>query len=149
MDIGPLTGLKPGDLLFVDSTHAVKPGGDVNYLILEVLPRLQAGVWVHFHDISFPYDYEPSLFKTLFFWAESTLLQAFLACNPRYAIVLSLSMLHHARQTELKEILPSYQPCRWIGDSQEKGKRAFPQRRIFTRHCVIYYTRNRQLGTHR
>src|SRR5262249_53225711 len=91
IDMSQLTALNPGDLLFVDSTHTVKPGGDVNYLILEVLPLLPACVWVHFHDISFPYDYQPWLFKALFFWAESTLLQAFLACNPRYAIVLSLS----------------------------------------------------------
>ena len=127
VDIGPLTDLKPGDLLFVNSTHAVRPGGDVNYLILEVLPRLQAGVWVHFHDISFPYDYQPSLFKTLFFGAESTLLQAFLACNPHYEIVLSLSMLHHARQTELREILPSYQPMPMDrGLSREGAKGHFP-----------------------
>jgi hypothetical protein len=124
MDVGRLTVLRPGDLLFVDSTHAVKPGSDVNYLVLEVLPLLPAGVWVHFHDISFPYDYQPSLFKTLFFSAESTLLQAFLACNPRYAIALSLSMLHHARQSELQQLLPSYQPMpmdQGLSKKSEKG----------------------------
>ena len=42
------------DFLFIDSSHAVKPGGDVNYLVLEVLPRLKPGVIVHFHDICFP-----------------------------------------------------------------------------------------------
>jgi Methyltransferase domain len=122
-----VTGLKSGDLLFVDSTHAVKPGGDVNYLILEVLPLLPAGAWVHFHDIYFPYDYQPSLFKTLFFSAESTLLQAFLICNPRYAIVLSLSMLHHARQEELREVLPSYHPMPMDqGLSRKWAKGHFP-----------------------
>jgi hypothetical protein len=127
MDIGRLTVLNPGDLLFVDSTHAVKPGGDVNYLILEVLPLLPASVWVHFHDICFPYDYQPSLFNTLFFSAESTLLQAFLTCNPRYAIVLSLSMLHDARQSELQQVLPSYQPMPMDqGLSGKKAKGHFP-----------------------
>jgi Methyltransferase domain len=126
-DIGALTVLNSGDLLFIDSTHAVKPGGDVNYLILEALPLLPAGVWVHFHDISFPYDYQPSLFKALFFSAESTLLQAFLACNPRYAIVLSLSMLHHDRQTELQELLPCYQPMPMDqGLSRKSAKGHFP-----------------------
>ena len=44
------------DLLFIDWTHAVKPGSEVNDLIHEVLPRLRPGVWVHVHDIYFPYD---------------------------------------------------------------------------------------------
>jgi hypothetical protein len=127
VDIGLLTALNPGDLLFIDSTHAVKPCGDVNYLILEVLPLLRAGVWVHFHDIYFPYDYPRSLFHSLFFPAESTLLQAFLTCNPCYAIVLSLSMLHHTRQAELQELLPSYQPMPTDqGLSKKRAKGHFP-----------------------
>src|ERR1035441_7727332 len=56
-----LTDLQPNDLLFVDSTHTVKPGSEVNCIILEVLPRLARGVWVHFHDIYFPYDYQRDL----------------------------------------------------------------------------------------
>jgi predicted O-methyltransferase YrrM len=50
------TRLSADDLLFVDSSHAVKAGSDVNHLILEVLPRLNAGVLVQFHDNYFPYD---------------------------------------------------------------------------------------------
>ena len=47
------------DILFIDSTHAVKPGSEVNRLILDILPRLKSGVCVHFHDIYFSYDYQP------------------------------------------------------------------------------------------
>ena len=46
--------LGSGDILFIDSSHTVKIGGDVNYLFLEVLPRLKPGVIVHVHDIFFP-----------------------------------------------------------------------------------------------
>ena len=49
--------LGPGDFLFIDSSHAVRTGGDVNFLVLEVLPRLKPGVLIHFHDIYLPYDY--------------------------------------------------------------------------------------------
>src|SRR5215211_7782825 len=52
-----LAALEPGDLLFVDSTHTVRPNSEVNLIVLEVLPRLPPGVFVHFHDIYFPYDY--------------------------------------------------------------------------------------------
>src|SRR5689334_10545234 len=39
--------LEPGDVLFVDTTHTVKVGSDVNFIVLEVLPRLREGVYVH------------------------------------------------------------------------------------------------------
>ena len=55
--------LSENDILFIDSTHTVRPGSDVNYLILEILPRLNPGVIVHFHDIYLPYDYKRSVLE--------------------------------------------------------------------------------------
>jgi len=52
--------LSAGDLLFVDSSHVLMPGTDVDYLVNRVLPDLPAGVHVHFHDIFLPNDYPPS-----------------------------------------------------------------------------------------
>jgi hypothetical protein len=49
--------LEPGDILFIDSSHQVKPGSDVEFLMERVLPRLGRGVRVHFHDIFLPDDY--------------------------------------------------------------------------------------------
>jgi predicted O-methyltransferase YrrM len=103
-------GLGDGDFLFIDSTHTVKPGSEVNLLILEVLQRLHRGCHVHFHDIYFPYDYSPSTLNSIFFWNETALLLAFLTGNSRYAISASMSMLHHARPDELKKIFPDYSP---------------------------------------
>ncbi len=111
VDLEVLTALDAGDLLFVDSTHAVKPGGEVVRIILEVLPRLRQGVFVHFHDIYFPYDYcRGILAKDLFFPTESTLLHAYLADNPRCRIVLSLSMLHYRAPESLRRAFPRYVP---------------------------------------
>jgi hypothetical protein len=108
-----LTGLQAGDLLFVDSTHAVRPGGEVNRIVLEVLPRLGPGVWVHFHDVHFPYDYSPEILSDdLFFWNEQTLLLAFLTMNDAYTIRAALSMVHHAAPDVLKELIPRYRPMR-------------------------------------
>ena len=111
VDIGVFTGLVAGDLLFVDSSHAMRPGSEVNRIILEVLPRLSAGSFVHFHDIYFPYDYQSSVLSTLFFAGESTLLHAFLIENRRYAIAVSLSMLHHACPQQLQSLLTNYRPA--------------------------------------
>jgi hypothetical protein len=111
VDLTILTDVSEGDLLFIDSTHAVRVGGDVNRIVLEVLPRLKPGVFVHFHDIYFPFDYQASVLTTLFFSTESTLLHAFLINNDRYRIAVSLSMLHHACPDTVKSVLPNYTPA--------------------------------------
>ena len=85
VDLRLLIELGDGGLLFVDSTHTVKPGSEVNYLMLEVLPRLKKGSWVHFHDVYFPYDYSRGILEDeLFFPNESVLLNAFLVHNRKY-----------------------------------------------------------------
>jgi predicted O-methyltransferase YrrM len=48
-----------GDVLFIDSSHILMPGSDVDLLFNRVLPRLPAGVIVHIHDIFLPFDYPP------------------------------------------------------------------------------------------
>ena len=106
-----LTGLGNNDLFFVDSTHTVKTGSEVNRIILEVLPALKSGVWIHFHDIYFPFDYGRGLLtEDLFFWSESTLLHAFLVHNQRVSVQLSLSFLHYQAPTEMQRCFPDYQP---------------------------------------
>jgi len=100
--------LGKGDLLFIDSSHTIKPGGDVNFLILEVLPLLRKGVIVHFHDIYFPYDYQYSVLSTLFHWSETSLLRALLIFNNRAEIFFSMSALHHERKQQLKKLFPEY-----------------------------------------
>ena len=98
------------DLLFIDSTHTVIPGGDVNFLILEVLPRLASGVIVHLHDIFFPYDYQPRVLQTFFHWSETSLLHAFLINNSKVEILFCLSHLNDQRQDVLKDVFPEYDP---------------------------------------
>ena len=51
--------LAPGDVLFLDSSHILMPGSDVDLLLNRVLPRLPPGVLVHIHDIFLPFDYPP------------------------------------------------------------------------------------------
>ena len=112
VDVGLPTDLGDGGLLFVDSTHTVKPGSEVNYLLLEVLPRLKKGSWVHFHDIYFPYDYSRGILEDdLFFPNESVLLNAFLVHNRKFTLRASLSMLHYANPARLRQCLPNYRPA--------------------------------------
>ncbi len=102
--------LGDGDLLFIDSTHSVRPGGDVVYLYLEVLPRLKPGVFVHIHDIYLPYTYNRDVLKTFFQWSETALLLALISGGSSLAIQFCLSMLHYDRKDVLREVFPEYQP---------------------------------------
>jgi hypothetical protein len=89
----------------------VKPGSEVNRIVLEVLPRLECGVLVHFHDITFPYEYGRGFLNgDLFFPGETSLLYAFLLNNGAFRIDLCLSMLHYAVPDALKALLPGYEP---------------------------------------
>jgi hypothetical protein len=49
--------LQPGDMLFIDSSHILMPGSDVDILLNRVLPAMPAGILVHVHDIFLPFDY--------------------------------------------------------------------------------------------
>jgi hypothetical protein len=99
--------LNADDILFLDSSHTVKIGGDVNYLFLEVLPRLKPGVIVHVHDIFFPFDYPRTwVLDECRFWSEQYLLQAFLAFNSDFEILLCNSYLATCHLEELKAAFP-------------------------------------------
>jgi Methyltransferase domain len=127
VDYDVIADLEDGDLLFIDSTHAVKPGSEVNYLIHEVLPRLKPGVWVHFHDIYFPYDYtRDTLDGDMLFPQESTLLYAFLTGNDRFKVEASLSMIHYARPDALRALIPKYRPNGQVDGLRAGGEGHFP-----------------------
>jgi predicted O-methyltransferase YrrM len=59
LELGIFDTLEPGDFLFVDSSHRTFTNSDVTVVFMDALPRLRAGVVVHFHDIFWPYDYPP------------------------------------------------------------------------------------------
>jgi predicted O-methyltransferase YrrM len=100
--------LEAGDLLFIDSTHAVRPGGDVIYIYLSILPRLKPGVFVHIHDIYLPYLYQRDLVGTIFQSNETALLAALLTGNPHFRILCALSMMHYDAPDRLKAVFPEY-----------------------------------------
>jgi len=122
----PFDQLSGGDLLFVDSSHSVRVGSELQRIYLEIIPRLRPGVVVHVHDIFLPYLYSPDVLSTYFGWQETTLLAALLTANPRLQIAASLSILHHTRPRELAAILPDYVPRATDRGLYAKGKGHFP-----------------------
>lgn len=112
--------LGEGDLLFIDSSHAVKTGSELHRIYLELLPALPPGVLVHIHDIYLPYLYSPWVLGDFWDWQETALLAALLVHNPRLQVLCCQSALHHAKPAELGEVLPDYRP-RPMADGLDDG----------------------------
>jgi hypothetical protein len=108
--------LKRGDFLFIDSSHMIRPGGDVLTEYLEILPKLASGVVVHIHDIFSPRDYLPQWRENnVLFWNEQYLVEAILANSNRYSVLAGLNYLKHECYSELKAI------CPYLDVSREPG----------------------------
>jgi methyltransferase family protein len=105
------TGLAAGDVLFVDTTHTVKLGSDVNRIVLDVLPVLAPGVIVHVHDIFLPYEY-PRTFaeRSGLHWAEQYLLQAYLSGNAGYEVLAAGYALCRDRPDAMRRLAPGWRP---------------------------------------
>ena len=89
LDIDELAGgLHAGDFLFIDSTHVVKAGSDVLWLLLRVLPALAPGVIIHLHDVHWPFEYPDDWIREGRDWNEAYFVHAFLAYNSRFRILL-------------------------------------------------------------
>ncbi|MGH9124822.1 MAG: class I SAM-dependent methyltransferase [Acidimicrobiales bacterium] len=94
-DVDPdvFSRLGPGDVLFVDSSHVVRPQGDVVHIFNEIIPALAPGVLVHVHDIFTPRDYPEEWLRRRWLWSEQYLLEALLSNNRRLGVLLSVNLL--------------------------------------------------------
>lgn len=110
IDLGAFSSLRPGDILFVDTSHTVKTGGDVNHIVLDVLPVLAPGVVVHFHDIFLPYPYSRSHLEDAHFWSEQYLLQAFLSGNEAWETLVGAQAVARTHPERLAATVPSFGP---------------------------------------
>lgn len=105
--------LGEGDILFIDTTHALRMGGDVQAIYCEILPRLKPGVHVHIHDISLPRQY-PRVYheKNLYFWNEQYLLQAYLTNNSKVQIEWAGNWLRLQDENRFDRAFPEFQIMR-------------------------------------
>lgn len=107
VDVSLFDQLESGDILFIDSSHMIRPQGDVLCEYLDILPRLKSGVLIHVHDIFTPRDY-PAAWITdeVRFWNEQYLLEAFLSYNHDFRIIGALNFLRHNYPAELSRCFP-------------------------------------------
>ncbi len=100
--------LADGDILFIDSSHTVRLGGDVIHLLCEVVPRLAPGVLVHVHDVYLPYHYPREWYEQFgWYWAEQYLLQALLVGNRQLDVLVAAHALWRDRRERLAQTIPT------------------------------------------
>lgn len=108
VDLSEFESLRPGDVLFIDSSHVSKIGSDVNHLFFKALPRLAGGVNVHLHDIMIPGEYfEDWVMNRGLFWNEQYLLHAFLMHNSEWDVTLPVYRMSTVWPDSLESACPS------------------------------------------
>jgi predicted O-methyltransferase YrrM len=100
--------LHAGDILFVDTSHTVKLGGDVNRIVLDLLPLVAPGVLVHFHDIFLPGEYSRGHLAGAHFWTEQYLLQAFLSGNAGWEVLVGAQAIVREDPARVGALVASY-----------------------------------------
>jgi len=110
LPLSTFDSLGENDILFIDSSHVIRIGGEVNYLYLDVLPRLNPGVITHIHDIQLPYDYPQVYFtgRKKFLWTEQYLLQAFLINNRSFNILLAAYFIQKDYSSAIENVFPNF-----------------------------------------
>ena len=98
--------LGAGDILFVDSSHVLKAGSDVQHLIDEVFPRLAPGVHIHVHDVFYPFEYPEAWLATGCAVNEAYAVRALLQSSAAYEIVLFNSFLERFHRPWFAEHMP-------------------------------------------
>lgn len=108
-DIKIFEVLEENDILFIDSSHVSKTGSDVNFILFEILPKLKKGVFIHFHDIFYPFEY-PREWVTSFYkgfgWNEAYLVKSFLMYNSNFEIILFNTFLQKFNESWFSKNMP-------------------------------------------
>jgi hypothetical protein len=99
--------LEPGDVLFIDCSHVVKVGSDAHHLVTRVLPRVPEGVYVHIHDIFWPFEYPRPWVEEGRAWNELYLVHAFLLFNRTFEIVLFNDWLANEHRDLIANEMPA------------------------------------------
>ena len=106
VDLAEFDALQANDILFIDSTHVSKINSDVNRILFDILPRLSAGVHVHFHDIFYPFEYPKDWIYEGRAWNEAYVVRAFLQYNPQFRVVLMNTFMAHFHEPFFRQYLP-------------------------------------------
>jgi hypothetical protein len=104
--VGVFQSLRANDILFIDSTHVCKTGSDLNFLFFHILPSLNKGVIIHFHDIFNGFEYPKNWVMEGRNWNEIYILEAFLMYNKSFKILFFNDFLYANYKEKLMSEFP-------------------------------------------
>jgi hypothetical protein len=110
VDLARFTELESGDVLFIDCSHVVRTGSDAHHLVTRVLPVVPAGVYIHIHDMFWPFEYPRVWVEEGRAWSEAYLLHAFLLFNREFEIVLFNDWLTSRNYERMISEVPALAP---------------------------------------
>ena len=101
--------LEASDILFIDSSHVMRTGSDVCFELFEVLPRLRSGVFVHIHDMHWPFDYpEDWILRQNRSYNEAYAVRAFLTDNPNWEIAFFNDYFARFEAPRIQQTFPQF-----------------------------------------
>jgi hypothetical protein len=105
------TTLEAGDILFIDTSHVIRPENDVLHIYFNILPLIQHGVIIHIHDIFTPRHYPQDWTHLQYrLWNEQYLLEAMLMSGNRYRVLFALNHLKKTAIEEVQSVLSNVTP---------------------------------------
>ncbi len=110
VDVARFGELEPNDVLFIDCSHVVKTGSDAHHLVTRVLPAVPVGVYIHIHDIFWPFEYPEVWIEEGRAWSEAYLLHAFLLYNDAFRVVLFNDWLTQWHRERIAGAVPALAP---------------------------------------
>ncbi len=107
-DVDPqiFSSLSASDILFIDSTHVSKINSDVNHIFFKILPYLKSGVYIHFHDIEYPFEYSKYWIYEGLAWNEAYMLRAFLQYNDAFSVQFFNTYLAYFHREKFLDQMP-------------------------------------------
>jgi hypothetical protein len=125
VDLTLFDTLEAGDILFIDSSHVVKAGSDCQLLFSDILPKLNPGTLIHFHDVFHRFEYPPKWLREGRGWNEQYILRAFLQFNSEFKIKLFTQYMIVRHREWFEQHMPN---CLRNAGAQIWIERSTPQR---------------------
>lgn len=109
-DVDPamVAELNAGDILFIDTSHAVKIASDLSTIFFSLLPALKKGVLVHIHDIAFPWEYSEEMVMSGRTYNEIYFVRTFLQFNDSFEILYFNSQMEFLHKKDIERRMPGY-----------------------------------------
>lgn len=107
VDLSLFDNLATNDILFIDSSHVLKSGSDLNHILFNIIPKLKEGVLIHFHDIFAKFKYPKEWIINYYrAWNEIYALRLFLMYNNHFEIIAFNNYLINAHYDWFNENMP-------------------------------------------